>query len=198
MRQIRYGLYLWRQWRHAHPKRNKSAFRVAPAILVIRADCPWLGRGARVLDLGPRTVQEVHTLEGAGWHVDALDLFPTSKRIRRGDMHHLPYPDDHFDLVFASHVFEHAYDFAQVAAEVGRVLRPGGGVWVAVPTGFTPNGHDRIAFQDAKDVIAEFRAVNPEIVWTNSRPTELRLLFRCWKDSAYAPAAGIEPRPSLP
>jgi ubiquinone/menaquinone biosynthesis C-methylase UbiE len=51
--------------------------------------------------------------------------------LRPGDAATLPWPDDHFDAVVQSTVFSSILDAAlqdQVAAEMLRVLRPGGGV----------------------------------------------------------------------
>ena len=46
----------------------------------------------------------------------------------------LPYPDDHFDLVFSNEVIEHVDDDRLTAAEMVRVTRPGG-----VIVAFAPN-----------------------------------------------------------
>ncbi len=89
-------------------------------------------------------------------NVTAIDLWSASQRIRVCDMHALTFPDNAFALVFASHVFEHAWDFPRVAAECVRVLRPGGYLFCAVPTGFEPSEHDRYDFKDAKGLRAYF------------------------------------------
>lgn len=44
----------------------------------------------------------------------------------------LPFPDGHFDLIVADHVFEHLHQPAATAAELDRVLRPGG--WLCART----------------------------------------------------------------
>ncbi len=46
----------------------------------------------------------------------------------------LPYPDDHFDLVFSNEVIEHVDDDRRTVAEMVRVTRPGG-----VIVAFAPN-----------------------------------------------------------
>jgi SAM-dependent methyltransferase len=46
----------------------------------------------------------------------------------------LPYPDDHFDLVFSNEVIEHVDDDRRTAAEMVRVTKPGG-----VIVAFAPN-----------------------------------------------------------
>lgn len=48
---------------------------------------------------------------------------------------HLPFDDDSFDMVEASHVLEHLHNLLPVVQEVWRVLRPGGQFMVAVPYG---------------------------------------------------------------
>ena len=42
------------------------------------------------------------------------------------DPYRLPYPDDSFDLVISTSVFEHAQQTEECMAEIHRVLRPGG------------------------------------------------------------------------
>lgn len=44
----------------------------------------------------------------------------------KGDVHHLPFNDSTFDLVYSAATFEHYYDPWQVAREVHRVMKPGG------------------------------------------------------------------------
>lgn len=46
-----------------------------------------------------------------------------------------PFPDNSFDHVLASHIFEHLDDLTVQFAEAGRVLRPGGTLEVRYPTG---------------------------------------------------------------
>lgn len=46
--------------------------------------------------------------------------------VREGDMHALPFPAAHFDLVVLMHALTYADQPAQAVAEAARVLRPGG------------------------------------------------------------------------
>ena len=50
-----------------------------------------------------------------------------------GDALRLPFPDDTFDRVICSEVFEHIADDAAAMAELTRVLRPGGVLAATVP-----------------------------------------------------------------
>lgn len=45
----------------------------------------------------------------------------------------LPYPDDAFDILFASHVIEHVQDDKKLLAEIRRVLKPRGVALVLIP-----------------------------------------------------------------
>ena len=53
-----------------------------------------------------------------------------------GDALHLPFPDDTFDRVICSEVFEHIPDDTGAMAEIRRVLKPGGVLAATVPAWF--------------------------------------------------------------
>jgi SAM-dependent methyltransferase len=50
----------------------------------------------------------------------------------------LPYPDDHFDLVFSNEVIEHVDDDRVTAAEMVRVTKPGGAIVAFAPNRLFP------------------------------------------------------------
>jgi SAM-dependent methyltransferase len=54
-------------------------------------------------------------------------------RAEIGALERLPFPDASFALIVMKHVLEHVVDARAALAEVRRVLRPGGGVFIAVP-----------------------------------------------------------------
>jgi SAM-dependent methyltransferase len=56
----------------------------------------------------------------------------TNPTLVRGDVGFLPFADNSFDLVSSVAAFEHFMDVPAVAAELGRVVRPGGLVWVRI------------------------------------------------------------------
>ena len=58
----------------------------------------------------------------------------------RGDLGHLPFPPEHFDMIISRSVVEHLADPAQVFREFCRVLRPGGKVIIV-----TPNKYDYVS-----------------------------------------------------
>ncbi|MEK9977218.1 MAG: methyltransferase domain-containing protein [Gammaproteobacteria bacterium] len=49
------------------------------------------------------------------------------------NIENIPFPDNSFDLVFASHVLEYVENDTQAISEINRVLRPGGLAMLPVP-----------------------------------------------------------------
>ncbi len=102
----------------------------------------WLGelsRDARILDLGCGSGSLRSQLEGRnvfGVDLDARELARTPAL--RGVVamsNRLPFRDGAFDLVISNHSMEHFADAAGAIAEIGRVLAPGGRLFVSVPEG---------------------------------------------------------------
>jgi SAM-dependent methyltransferase len=176
-----YRLYLWGQIRQSRAKRHKDAsFRIVPFVELLKQHCPNLAAASPILCIGARNEVELDVFARNGFqNVIGIDLWSSSPRILVCDMHRLIFPDASFDLIFASHVFEHAWDFRRVAAECVRVLRPGGYIFCTVPTGFVPSTHDRYDFNDTKGILEHFDPYKPALlVEERLRPGELTVLFR--------------------
>lgn len=92
--------------------------------------------GARVADLGCGSGVFSDLLQRAGFHCVGLDISPKLIAIGKskypnvefveGDVEHLPFPEASFDGVLLSGIIHHFPDPSHCAAEVFRVLRPGG------------------------------------------------------------------------
>jgi SAM-dependent methyltransferase len=96
---------------------------------------------ARILDIGAGAGEiNPHDLKGRCREIVGVDLDPRvvdNPLLDRGvigDGRSLPFDDASFDVVFSIYVLEHVADPASFAAEIARVLRPGG-----VVIGLTPN-----------------------------------------------------------
>ena len=117
-------------------------------MLTVRYRALGLEPGDRVLDLGCGGGRHAFEAARRGGRVVAADLdLAELKDVRQvfdaidedgwvtaGDATHLPFPDGAFDRVIASEVMEHIPDDRAAAAELARVLRPGGTIAVTVPS----------------------------------------------------------------
>jgi SAM-dependent methyltransferase len=94
-------------------------------------------RGANIvaLDYGFDELVEVQALFGAMQEVGEAPKGAHAAALN-GDGTRLPFPDDTFDHIICSEVMEHIPDDAAAAAELARVLKPGGTLAVTVPTWF--------------------------------------------------------------
>lgn len=176
---IAYARYRKAQIRQSHAKRQKDAsFRTRPFVETIKATVPALGRDSAVLCIGARNEIELDVFLEAGFgRVSAVDLWSASPRIRVGDMHALPFEDGSFDLIYASHVFEHAYDFPRVVSECMRVIRSPGYLFCAVPVNFETNAHDRYDFRNGEGFLAHFAGRSFEVLYERLLPTELSIML---------------------
>jgi ubiquinone/menaquinone biosynthesis C-methylase UbiE len=110
-----------------------------------------IGRGERVLDLAAGTGNAAVRAAQAGGRVVALDLTPelfeAGRRIAtdagvavewvEGDAEAIPYPDESFDVVLSTFGVMFAPRHRVAAAEIARVLRPGGRMGLC---NWTPEG----------------------------------------------------------
>lgn len=117
---------------------------------MVRRELQHLPLGG-ALDVGCGSGGNTSVLRDLGWQVTALDHSPASAaaararglRVVRGDARALPFDDESFDLLISTDAWEHVVEDDQVAAEARRVLRPGGKLLVAVPSGMDLwSGHD--------------------------------------------------------
>ena len=89
--------------------------------------------GSIALDLGAGAgiVDQMH-FKGLAGKVCGIDLDPRVvdnpmlDEGRVADASHIPYDDEHFDVVFADNLLEHLQDPLAVFQDVGRVLKRGG------------------------------------------------------------------------
>jgi SAM-dependent methyltransferase len=97
----------------------------------------------RALDIGAGNGIASYALAKDGWGVTALEPDPSNLvgvgairslassanlpiNVVQEFGERLPFPDAHFEFVFARQVLHHAQDLAQLCREIQRVLKPGG------------------------------------------------------------------------
>jgi SAM-dependent methyltransferase len=107
----------------------------------------YLQPGQRLLDAGcGRHLKFCKEFAGVAdvVGIDLDSVLETDNRQRpfavRGDLDHLPFPPEAFDVVISRSVVEHLADPRQVFREFSRVLRPGGKVIIV-----TPNKYDYVS-----------------------------------------------------
>jgi SAM-dependent methyltransferase len=108
-----------------------------------------LPRGT-ALDAACGTGRHAALLASLGHRVIGVDVSPdmlarARARVpdgdfREGDLHHLPLPDDHVDVVVCAFALTCVPDLAPVFAEFARVLRPGGHLVVSDVSGLFADG----------------------------------------------------------
>jgi SAM-dependent methyltransferase len=87
---------------------------------------PDFEAGAEALLLGCGDSGEREELQRRNVTTTAFDIRPTPGADFLADAHHLPLRDGRFDLVLSMQVLEHLHSPWVAAAEIARVLRPGG------------------------------------------------------------------------
>jgi sterol 3beta-glucosyltransferase len=104
--------------------------------------------GARLLEVGFGSGDQLVRMRELGWRVSGVDIDPVVVRAARDrglDVHHgeleaQGFPDGCFDAVYLSHVVEHVLDPVALLGECCRVLRPGGRL-VAITPNVESHGH---------------------------------------------------------
>jgi SAM-dependent methyltransferase len=103
--------------------------------------CPVQSAPARVLDVGCGNGQMLSEYRRLGWETHGVEPSESSARQARQGGHEVftgmlsdaQYPDGFFDAVTMWDALEHIHNPCEVMAEVHRVLRPGGKVYISVP-----------------------------------------------------------------
>jgi len=123
---------------YRHFKRFRH--RVAKSLCQIRDVLNFVDSGP-LLDIGCSFGYTIHAAKQLGLEARGLELDAEVAQYCRsrgyevdiGTMTELPYKSGEFQIVVMKHVLEHTHDPQMALREVWRVLRPGGGLFIAVP-----------------------------------------------------------------
>ena len=139
----------------------------------------------RVLEVGARASPYREHINAERYEV--LDYLDRDGVDHVADLHDTGLPSDSFDTVVATEVFEHLYHPHGAAAEVRRILKPGG--WLVGSTRFSYHYHDephdyfRFTIHGLRYVLRDFSDV--EIIPLGNTVTSILDLLttrsRAWK-----------------
>lgn len=161
----------------------------------------------QALDIGAAGGGNTRVLESLGWDVLALEFSKEGAQVARerglqvirADAQRLPIEDESLDLVTALDVLEHLPDHERAAAEIHRVLRPGGVLVAAVPVDQrlwsehdVAVGHERR--YEPRDFLALLQGAGLEIVEARSWMVLLRPAV-AWRRRSSSGSDLDEPHP---
>ncbi|MCL4460027.1 MAG: class I SAM-dependent methyltransferase [Chloroflexi bacterium] len=143
---------------YANPARRCLWWHLARIVAHIEGPVLDVGcGGGHLLEmLAQQAGRKPETLYGLDYSKEAVKQ--AKKRIpgahlAQGNIHHLDFPDNYFNLVIACETLEHVTDPAAVLQESYRVLKPGGRLIVSIPNGTLDNWPGHAHFWDE----AQFR-----------------------------------------
>jgi SAM-dependent methyltransferase len=121
-------------WRFGQDRRLEMVRRFVPL------------EGARVLDIGCGIGTYVRRFRQYTDDVHGVDIEPDRvaeasrelPNIHLAPGEALPFPDDHFDVVFSNEVIEHVDDDRKTISEAVRVTKPGGTIVIFAPNRLYP------------------------------------------------------------
>lgn len=189
----------------AHPRMVSSPFGGVDGInrelledvferLDIRLD------GKHVLDVGCGRGFTREVVEGLGGQYTGTDFVASSSgfRLVLADAGQLPFPDDHFDAVFCIDAYEHFPRPDLAAIEFGRVLRPGGFMYLSSPNYGNIAGIVKWVYEAlgwyAKNTWAPFGRWTPQELET---PLTGRMVKRLYRGAGFGPISRIGHGPEV-
>jgi len=148
---------------------------------IIAKELRRIGRPGRAIEIGASGGGNSQTLRYMGWDVLVTEYIDEGVEIARArgfnamqaDARRLPLPDDSFDVLVAFDVLEHIEEDYLAAAEIFRVLRPGGTALIAVPCDMAlwsrhdvATGHFRRYDRDGLAKLIEGSGLAVETLWS--------------------------------
>jgi SAM-dependent methyltransferase len=116
-RRIRYELEPIREFARFDSFRDQATLEIGVGLGADHQSLAEAGARLTGIDLTPRAIEFTRA---------RFELFGLKSDLRVADAENLPFPDRAFDAVYSWGVIHHSPDTPRAAAEIFRVLRPGG------------------------------------------------------------------------
>ncbi|GHJ43911.1 methyltransferase [Catellatospora sp. TT07R-123] len=148
---------------------------------IIARELRRIGTPGKAIEIGASGGGNSQTLRDMGWDVLVTEYIQEGVEIARergftaiqADARDLPLDDESFDLLVAFDVLEHIEEDHQAAAEIRRILRPGGTALIAVPCDMAlwskhdvATGHFRRYDRDSLRKLLEGAGMVVETLWS--------------------------------
>ena len=152
-------------------------------------------RQGRILDLGCGTGAFVHEMQQQGWQVTGLEPDPDAREVGRqvyglsleDTAAFYSLPPTGFDAITLWHVLEHVHDLHGYVAQLARLVKPNGRLFIAVPNYTSADAAHYQQYWAAYDVPRHLYHFSPESVKGLMQKHGLRVLAcrPMWYDSFY-------------
>lgn len=156
--------------------RHWDALRQNVVALMRRAGDRWAEGGGRLLDIAPQDHAGARPFFGGDVVVETLDIDPGSGATYIADItvRNDAIADDTFDFVVCTEVLEHTLQPFDAVAEIHRILRPGGRLFLSVPFNFRIHGPLpdcwRFTEHGLRALLREFEILELDALETPDRP----------------------------
>ena len=122
-----------------------SGYRPARLFDLLRTIESVNAKEEKILIIGPRAESEIFLARSHGFkkqNIKCLDLISYSKLVDLGDMHHMPYEDNSFDVVIIGWVIAYSDNPIKACSEVVRVSKNNAIVFTGVQ--YSPMSNEEI------------------------------------------------------
>jgi SAM-dependent methyltransferase len=156
--------------------RHWQALRDNVAALMRRAGERWAAGGGLLLDIAPQDHAGARPFFGDDVEIETLDIDPDAGATYVADITRPidAIADGRFDFVVCTEVLEHTLQPFDAVAEIHRVLRPGGLLFLSVPFNFRIHGPLpdcwRFTEHGLRALLADFELLELEALETPDRP----------------------------
>jgi SAM-dependent methyltransferase len=157
-------------------RRHLAAIRQNVVALMRHTAERWAQEGGRLLDIAPQDHAGARPFFGPQVVVETLDIDPSSGATHIADIcaHNDAIPDGAFDYVVCTEVLEHTLQPFDAIAEIHRILRPGGRLFLSVPFNLRIHGPLpdcwRFTEHGLRRLLREFEILELDGVETSDRP----------------------------